>query len=174
MERTMKVDVSSQIRIRRPRAEVAAYAINPDNAREWMANLKSVAWKPPLALRSQIGLVSELFGRRLEYTCEIVAFAPEEHLVMRTAHPFPMEMSYVWESTAEGGTRMTVRARGAPTGLSFLLVPMITAELRRMNEKSLCRLKKRLEGQPRRSDASSRYQYRDDVSALTLRSSESY
>jgi hypothetical protein len=83
-----------------------------------------------------------------------------------------MEMSYVWESTAEGGTRMTVRGRGTPTGLSFLLVPMITAEFRRMNEKSLCRLKKRLEGSP--SNNSSRYQYRDDVSALTLRSAESY
>ena len=148
--------------------------MNPDNAREWMANLKSVEWKPPLAVRSQIGVVSELFGRRLKSTYEIAAFAPEEHLVMRTAHPFPMEMSYVWESTAEGGTRMTLRGRGAPTGLSFLLVPMITAELRRSNEKSLCRLKKRLEDQPCRSDASSRYQCRDDVGALTLRTSESY
>jgi len=174
MERTMKVDVSSQIKIRRPRAEVAAYTMNPDNAREWMANLKSMEWKPPLAVRSQIGVVSELFGRRLKFNCEIVAFAPEEHLVMRTAHPFPMEMSYVWESTAEGGTRMTLCARGTPTGLSFLLIPMITAELRRLNEKSLSTLKKRLEGQPWRSDASSRDQYRDDVSALTLRSSESY
>ena len=170
----MKVEVSSQIKIRRPRAEVAAYTMNPDNAREWIANLKSVEWKPPLAVHSQIGLVSELFGRRLKYTYEIVAFAPEKHLVMRTAHPFPMEMSYVWESTAEGGTRMRLRARCAPTGLSFLLVPMITAELRRFNEKNLCRLKKRLEGQSCSSDASLRYNHRDDVSALTLRTSESY
>src|SRR5262245_53262440 len=116
MERTMKVDVSSQIKIRRPRAEVAAYTMNPDNAREWMANLKSMEWKPPLAVRSQIGLVSEFFGRRLKFTCEIVAFAPEEHLVMRTAHPFPMEMSYVCESTAEVATRMMIRWCGAPQG----------------------------------------------------------
>jgi hypothetical protein len=174
MERIMKIDVSSQIKVRRPRAEVSAYAANPATAREWMANVKSMEWKPPLAVHSQIGVVSELLGRRLKFTCEIIAFAPEEHLVMRTAHPFPMEMSYVWESTAEGGTRMTIRSRGAPTGFSFLLVPMITAELRRSNEKSLCRLKKRLEDQPSRPGASSRYQCRDDVGALTLRTSGSY
>lgn len=145
----MKVDISSQIGIKRPRDEVAAYAMNLDNARNWLANLKSVEWKtpPPLAVRSRIAFAAECFGRRLRYTYEIVAFAPGEHLVMRAARPFPMETSYIWESTADGGTRMTLRGRGEPTGLSVLIVPVIAAELRQLYKKDLLQLKKILESQ---------------------------
>ena len=145
----MKVNVSSQIEIKRPRGEVAAYVMNLDNARHWLVNLKSVEWKtqPPLAVRSRIALVAELFGHRLKYTYEIVALAPGEHLVMRATRPFPMETSYIWESTADGSTRMTLRGRGEPTGLSLLLVPIIAAELRRLYDKNLSRLKQILESQ---------------------------
>lgn len=61
----MKVDVSSQIVIKRPRDEVAAYVMNLDNARDWLVNPKPVEWKtqPPLTVRSRIAFVSELFGR---------------------------------------------------------------------------------------------------------------
>jgi hypothetical protein len=61
------IDVSSHIQIRRPRDEVGAYALNLDNARKWVANLSSLEWitPPPLAVRSRIRLVTELFGHRL-------------------------------------------------------------------------------------------------------------
>ena len=55
----------------------------------------------------------------MAYTYQIVTLLPGERLVMRTTEgPFPMETEYTWESTVGGGTRMTLRNRGNPSGFS--------------------------------------------------------
>ncbi len=54
------VEVLTEIDIERPRAEVAAYTLDPDNAPEWYENIKSVEWKTPqpLTVGSRIGFVA--------------------------------------------------------------------------------------------------------------------
>ena len=47
----MKVDVTSEIDIDRPRAEVAAFAADPDNATTWYQNIKAVRWETPKPVR---------------------------------------------------------------------------------------------------------------------------
>jgi uncharacterized membrane protein len=81
------VDVRTEIEIARPRAEVSAYAADPDNATSWYENIKSVQWRtaPPLAVGSQIEFVATFLGRRLAYTYEVVEHSPGERFVMRTA-----------------------------------------------------------------------------------------
>ena len=69
-----------------------------------------------------------------------------ERFVMATAQgPFPMETSYSWADSSSGGTVMTLRNRGEPTGFSKLAAPMIVAAMRRANRKDLDRLKAILE-----------------------------
>jgi uncharacterized membrane protein len=145
------VDVSSGIEIHRPRDEVARYAADPQTAPEWYVNIKSAEWKSPkpLAVGSQIAFVAHFLGRRLSYTYEIVELSPGERLVMRTSQgPFPMETSYTWEDTAEGGTRMTLRNHGKPSGFSKLVAPLMGLAMRRANRKDLARLKYVLERKP--------------------------
>jgi hypothetical protein len=142
------VDVLTSAVIARPRAEVASFASNPDNAAAWYVNIESAEWKsqPPLRVGSRIAFVARFLGRRLAYTYEITEYEPNERLVMRTAEgPFPMETTYTWESTGEGHTSMTLRNRGTLGGFSRLLAPFIAAMMRRANRSDLARLKTLLE-----------------------------
>jgi polyketide cyclase/dehydrase/lipid transport protein len=143
----MAVDVVTEVEIRCPRAEVAAYASDPDNATAWYENIKAVEWKTPrpALVGSRVAFTAAFLGRRLAYTYEVREMVPGERFVMSTAEgPFPMETTYTWEDTA-GGTRMTLRNRGEPAGFSKVAAPLMAGAMRRANRKDLARLKSILE-----------------------------
>ena len=148
----MAVDVVTDIEIRRPRAEVAAYAADVGNATEWYENIKAVEWEtdPPAVVGSRIAFVARFLGRRLSYTYEIRELVPGERLVMSTAEgPFPMETTYTWADVPGGATRMTLRNRGTPAGFASVAAPLMARAMRRANEQDLRRLKEILERNPR-------------------------
>ena len=145
----MPVDVETATEIARPREEVAAYACDPDNATAWYENIQAVSWvtPPPLAVGSRVSFVASFLGRRLAYTYEIVELVRGERLVMRTAEgPFPMETTYEFADAPAGGTRMTLRNRGEPSGFAKVGAPVMAAAMRRANRKDLAALRAVLEG----------------------------
>jgi len=145
----MRVDVETQIDIDRPRADVAAYAADPDNATSWYQNIRAIEWRSPkpVAIGSRVAFAASFLGRRLAYTYEVIELIPGERFVQRTSEgPFPMETTYTWADNPAGGTTMRLRNRGQPTGFSKLAAPMMAGAIRRANRKDLTRLKAILEG----------------------------
>lgn len=144
----MEVDVFTEIEIARPRAEVAVYASDPDKATSWYRNIKRVEWitSKPLQVGSKLDFVAQFLGRTIAYTYEVKEMTPGERFVMATSEgPFAMETTYTWSDSAGGGTKMTLRNRGRPSGFGKVASPMMTSAMRRANVKDLARLKEILE-----------------------------
>lgn len=142
------VDVVSEIVIERPRAEVAAFASDPENVRAWYQNIKAVEWRtePPLEPGSRLAFVARFLGSRLEYVYEVRELVPGERLVMSTDDgPFAMETTYEFTDAGDGATRMTLRNRGDPARFAKVATSVIAAAIRRANGKDLRRLKRLLE-----------------------------
>jgi uncharacterized protein YndB with AHSA1/START domain len=145
----MAVDVLTEIEIARPPAEVAAFAADPANATRWYENIESVqpryAGQPTVGSRAEY--TARFLGRSMTYTYEITELEPGRRLVMSTDEgPFPMETTYTWEEVP-GGTRMTLRNRGEPSGFAGVAAPLMERAIRRANRKDLSRLKGVLETQ---------------------------
>jgi hypothetical protein len=111
------VDVQCEATIPRPRAEVAAYASDPDNTTSWYANIKAVEWESPqpLAVGSRLAFIATFLGRRLTYT-------------------------YTWQDAGEGATQMMLRHRGKPAGFAKVAAPLMARAMRRAMSKDLQRL----------------------------------
>jgi uncharacterized protein YndB with AHSA1/START domain len=140
------VDVAVERVLPFPREKVASYAGDPGHAPEWYANIVSVRWRtpPPVRVGSQLDFEARFLGRRLAYTYEVVELVAKERLVMRTSDgPFPMETTYTWESVA-GGTRMTLRNRGTPSGFARVAAPVMQKAMKGAMTKDLARLSERL------------------------------
>jgi hypothetical protein len=145
------LDVISEIVILRPRDEVAAFAADPDNVSAWYANIDSVEWETPrpLATGSRLAFVANFMRRRMAYTYEVVEFVAGERFVMATTEgSMHMETTYEWLDLPLGATKMTLRNRGEPSGVSKLLAPLMAPAVRRANAQDLKRLKAVLEKPP--------------------------
>ena len=142
------MDVETSIDIDAARDRVAAFASDPENAPRWYVNISSVAWEtpPPATVGSRVAFVAHFLGRRIAYTYEVRELVPAERFVMSTVEgPFPLETTYTWANTPVGGTRMTLRNQGEPSGFGQLAAPVMAAAMRRANRKDLQALKSLLE-----------------------------
>lgn len=145
----MAVDVTTEIEIRRPRDEVAAYASDPDHATRWYQNIKSVDWETPrpLAVGTRLRFTAAFMGRSLTYTYQVREHVAGERFVMSTDQgPFPMETTYEWREGPAGATVMSLRNRGEPSGFAKVGAGLMARAMEKANRKDLARLKAILEG----------------------------
>jgi hypothetical protein len=144
---TVSTDVTVETIAAAPRADVAAYAIDWRNDREWIGALSDVrlVTEPPFGVGSRVARVASFRGKRMEYVNEVIELEPERRLVMRSVRsPFPMTVTYEFADAA-GGTSIRIRAQGDVSGFYKLGGPLLSRAVRRSIEKDLARLKATVE-----------------------------
>jgi uncharacterized membrane protein len=144
----MEIDVQELIRIERPRAVVAAWAADPDNAPRWRKEVDKVEWKsaPPLRTGSRIALTTPSLGLPLAYRYTVEEHVPGERTVLRTEEgPFPIETTLTFADADDGAaTDVTLATSGEKQG-SKVASRILERTLRRTARKDLERLKQLLE-----------------------------
>jgi uncharacterized membrane protein len=143
----MTTDVEVETIVERPRPEVARYAMDWHNDREWIGALSDVrlVTGEPFGVGSHVARVASFLGKRIEYVNEVVELEPDARLVMRSVKaPFPMTVVYEFEDAGEG-TRMRIRTQGDASGFYRVAGPMLARAVRRGVERDLRRLKQVLE-----------------------------
>lgn len=139
--------VSAETRIARPRDEVARYAADWRNDREWIGALTDVRLVQEAPL--QVARVASFLGKRIEYVNEVVEQEPGRRLVMRSVKaPFPMTVTYEFEDAPDGGTLMRIRTEGDASGFYRVAGPLLSRAVKRGVSGDLERLKARLEAGP--------------------------
>ncbi|MBI4261680.1 MAG: SRPBCC family protein [Actinobacteria bacterium] len=129
----MRMDVTADLVIARPRAEVAAYVIDPGHDPAWIGGISQaeVLTEPPVRVGTRVRRVASFLGRRIEYVLEVSALDPDALLEMTSVRsPFPMKVTYAF-ADAPGGTRASVRVEGEPSGLYRLAGPAHAPAVRR-------------------------------------------
>ena len=143
----MNIDITAEVHVRRPPAEVAAYMTDPANDPEWIGGVREARLEgpPPVRAGSRVARVAGFLGRRVDYVNEVVAL-DDEHLDMRSvAAPFPMRSTYTFTPAGQRATSVSNSLRGAPGGFFALAGPLLAPMVRRSVQKDLERLRDVLE-----------------------------
>lgn len=147
----MGITVQTQVEIRRPRAEVAAFMFDPRNDAIWTTGV--VECRPltdgPLRAGSLVERVARFMGRQFGYQYEVTAADDDGFVEMRVEKPFPMHIRYELEDTSEG-TLARIRTQGDPGGFFRLAGPLLGPMVRRNITKDLELLKEHLEARASR------------------------
>lgn len=143
----MAIDVSAESVIRRSPAEVAAFALAPENEPRWISGIRSarLLTEPPVGVGTEVARVAGFLGRRIEYVLRVVDFDSAHRVVMDTVRgPFPMRVTYTF-ADSDGQTLARLRVEGEAGGFYRAAEPLLAASVRRSLTKDLRNLKNLLE-----------------------------
>lgn len=128
----MAIDVRTTIDIDRPAREVAAYAFEPSNDSVWIGGIAEARLLTgrPVGRGTQVRRVAQFLGKTIDYILEVVEFGEDRLMVMRSVKsPFPMTVTYRFDSMSEHRTRAEIHVEGSPKGwyavADFLMAPMV-------------------------------------------------
>ena len=145
----MSFKVSTQVIISRARADVAGFAMDPQNDPIWIGGITkaSVLTAPPFGKGTQVERVAYFLGKRIAYVNEVVEYDPDGLLVMQSVKgPLPMMVRYEFEEEA-GGTLARIKIEGEAGGFYRLAGPVLTRMIKRSVTNDLETLKDLLEAE---------------------------
>jgi hypothetical protein len=134
----MALNVLAETEIDRPVSEVAAYAFEPTNDPKWIGGITNadLLTPRPVGLGTQVQRLAKFMGKTIDYILEVVEYVPAHLMVMKSIKsPFPMRVTYQFDSLGAEKTKASVRVEGNAKGFysisDFLMAPMIRRNLRR-------------------------------------------
>ncbi len=139
----------ASIVIKRPIEEVFEYLTDARNNPQWDYGVLEVRQTPesPVGIGTRITEVRKfLGGRKFESESEVVQYEPHTKFTVKNTKPFPVKMSLIFESTAEG-TKVSLKLEAQPGGFMGMAESLIAPYLRRSGESKLGNLKDLLENQ---------------------------
>lgn len=146
----MSTDIQTEVLIRRPRTQVAAFMFDPQNDAIWTTGIVDVRPLTDGRLRtgSKVERTSKFLARQFVYQYEVVDADGDRFVLMRVDEPFPMQIRYELEDSPDG-TIARIHAKGDAGGFYRLAAPLLNRMARRSMTNDLEMLKEYLEGQPR-------------------------
>lgn len=142
------MDVQVEQVIERPREEVARYAMAPENEPVWIGGIKEshIVTEPPVRVGTEVARVASFLGKRIDYALKVTEHEPGRVIVMDSVRgPFRMRVTYAFEDTGAGATRVINRVEGESSGFYGLGDSLMAIQVRRSLRRDLKTLKKLLE-----------------------------
>lgn len=145
----MKLDVTAETTIARPREVVATYVFDNRNDPIWIGGISEseLDGEPPIRVGSRVRRVASFLGKRIEYVNEVERLDPGAVLEMRSVKsPFPMRVTYAFGDTAGGDeTVARIRVQGDPGTLYRVAGPVMRRQVHRSISRDLATLKSLME-----------------------------
>lgn len=143
----MTVDVRPEVRIRRSRAEVAAFMFDPANDLTWTGGITDSrpAQPGPLVEGAVVERTARFLGRTFTYGFVVRAHEPDRLVEMEMERPFPMVVRYELSDADDGSTVTAIRAAGSPGRFFGWATPLMRRQVHRSIAADLERLRTCLE-----------------------------
>jgi hypothetical protein len=133
-----RVDVSARRLVNQPPEVVARYAMDWRHDHEWTRGIKRAELSAPapgggFGVGAEVTRTAHFLGRRIDYVLRVVAHEPPTLLEMKSvAGPFPMHVTYRFDTAHASGTMASIRVRG-DAGRHYRLVGPLVARFVRAN-----------------------------------------
>lgn len=147
----MAVEVRPEVRIRRPRGEVAAFMFDPRNDLRWTGGITSStpAQPGPLVRGATVARTARFLGRSFTYGYVVTEHQPDRLVELKVDRPFPMLVRYELDDAqledATDGTLVAIHATGDPGRFFGWATAVLARQVRRSIAGDLERLRACLE-----------------------------
>jgi uncharacterized protein YndB with AHSA1/START domain len=141
------ITVERSVLINKSVADVFAYVSNGDNTTKWQIGVEAVQQGEgtPNTVGSRFTEVRKFMGQEMKTTLELTTFEPNAKWAAKVIKgPVPYEITSTFEA-ANGGTKMTMRLEGEPSGFFKVAQGMVSSQLEKNLEESGQKLKELLE-----------------------------
>lgn len=141
------IQVENSVVINKPRAEVYAYVTSGENSTKWQGGVEAVENEgDPNTVGSRFTEVRKFLGQEMKTQLEITEVVQNVKWVAKVIKgPVPYQVTVTFEESG-GGTKVTTRVEGEPTGFFKMAEGMVASQLEKSLAEDSQRLKKILEG----------------------------